>query len=153
MEKINKEKDILLLIKRLDKLIKKDFDDRLSEFGLTGQQGRILFYISRRVNLDKQEVHQNDIEKEFHLTKSTVSGLVKRLEKNGFIETIKSFPYTIMNPTSKAEQMIDKIHDTRIDAINILLKGFKEKEKEQFIKDITRAIENMQGGKEHVEKN
>ncbi len=142
----NRKNDIIFLTKYLGKLIDKDFDSRLAKFDLTGQQGRILFYIAKRTNCDNQDVHQNDIEQEYHLSKSTVSGIVKRMEKKGIITIEKQHPYAVLKPTDNGENIIESLHSQRDDAINKLLKDFSDKEKEQICKLLNQLIENMEGG-------
>ena len=142
----NRRNDIIFLTKYLGKLIDKDFDSRLAKFDLTGQQGRILFYIAKRTNCDNQDVHQNDIEQEYHLSKSTVSGIVKRMEKKGIITIEKQHPYAVLKPTDAGEKIIESLHSQREEAFNILLKDLSEEEKEQICKLLNKLIENMEGG-------
>ena len=52
------------------------------KYGVTNNQIHILFYLIK--NQDKQ-INQRDIEKEFELTNPTVTGILNRLENNGFI--------------------------------------------------------------------
>ena len=109
----SRKDDIIFLIKYLGKLLDKDLDARLSEYDLTGQQGRMLFYIAKRTNIDKEEVHQNDIEQEYHLSKSTVSGIVKRMEKKGIISIEKQHPYAVLKPTEEGECIIHKLREVQ----------------------------------------
>ena len=146
MERQNKEQDFFFLIRFLQKLISADLDKRLSEYDLTGQQGRILFFIYGMTNIKKQEVHQNDLENEFHLSKSTVSGLVKRMEKRGFINIEKQHPYAILTPTEKANEVINHLEEHREEAINQLIKDVDEKDREITIKTLNRFINNMKEG-------
>ena len=138
--------DIIFLIKYLGKLLDKDLDARLSEFDLTGQQGRILFYIAKRTNICKLEVHQNDIEQEFHLSKSTVSGLVKRMEKKGVISIEKKHPYANIKIEEAGKNIICHLRMHRDEAIAQLSKGLTEEEKEQVITLLNKMITNMEGG-------
>lgn len=142
----SRKNDIIFLTKYLGKLIDKDFDSRLAKYDLTGQQGRILFYIAKKTNCEKQEVHQNDIEQEYHLSKSTVSGIVKRMEKKGVISIEKQHPYAVLKPTDAGKKIIESLHLQKDDAVNQLLKGLSEKEKEQACKLLNKLIENMEGG-------
>ena len=142
----NRRNDIIFLIKYLGKLVDRDFDSRLAKYDLTGQQGRILFYIAKKTNREKQEVHQNDIEQEYHLSKSTVSGIVKRMEKKGVITIEKQHPYAVLKPTDTGEKIIESLHSQREEAFNILLKDLSEEEKEQVCKLLNKLIENMEGG-------
>lgn len=147
MVKCERKNDVIYLVKYLSKLIDKDFENRLSEFSLTAQQGRILFFIARKVNIEKLEVHQNDIENEYHLSKSTVSGLVKRMEKKGLIDIEKQHPYAILKPTEEAMKIINHLHERRIDSINMLTKGLNDNKKEEICVLLNKLIENMEGGK------
>ncbi|MGT2754704.1 MarR family winged helix-turn-helix transcriptional regulator [Streptococcus ovis] len=54
---------------------------------LAGPQGLTVTYL---LNHQEEEVFIKDIEKVLHISKSVASGLIKRMEKNGFIEVIPS---------------------------------------------------------------
>lgn len=140
----DKKDNLFYLIRYLKKLIDKDFDARLSEHGLTGQQGRILFFIYHH---DK-EVHQNDIENEFHLSKSTVSGLVKRMEKKGFIDIKKQHPYAVISVSNLGHDVINHLATKRIDAIEQLTSGLNEEDKQKVCEYLVKLIKNMEGGNE-----
>ena len=145
---MNKERknDTVYLIRYLHKLISQDFDKRLSEYGLTCQQGRILFYIEK-ISKEK-DVHQNDIENEFHLSKSTVSGLVKRMEKKGIIQIIKKPPYVNIIPTEEGSNIVSKMRKNKDIAIDELFKDVNKEDKDNVINTLNKMIENMEGGKE-----
>ena len=137
---------VLRKIRYLNKLIDADFEKRLSEVGLTAQQGRIFLFIYWKNKEQDVEIHQNDIENEFHLSKSTVSGLVKRLEKTNVIERIKQHPYAILKPTSQGDEIINHLRANRKKTIEQLFTGLNEEEKEQMMKLIEKMIVNMGGG-------
>lgn len=141
-----RKEDIIFLIKYLQKLLDCDLDKRLAEQDLTGQQGRILFYINREVTCHGKEVHQNDIEREYHLSKSTVSGIVKRLEKKEIITVEKQHPYAILKPTQKAQDIIHYVCMHRDDTLAQLLKDINEDDKKAIIKLLNKMIVNMEGG-------
>lgn len=54
---------------------------------LSGPQGHVLFFLSKHAH---RELFVKDIEKELQISKSVASNLVKRMEKNGFIQTVAS---------------------------------------------------------------
>ena len=138
---MNKEDaDLLFLIKVLDKKVCEDFDNRLSKFGLTGQQGRILFFINYKKET-ANSVLQCDIEKRYNLSKSTVSGLVQRLIKNEFVIRTKKG----LEPTEKALKVISALKEGREQTLNRLTQGFDENEKKQLIEGFKQLIENMGG--------
>lgn len=137
-----KRNDIIFLTIYLKKLVDKDFDNRLSQYGLTGQQGRILFFVFH----SEREIHQNDIEKEYHLSKSTVSGLVKRMEKKGFINIEKHHPYAILHVSDKGKEVINDLKVHRKEAMSSLLKGISKEDQDYICKNLLKLIDNMEGG-------
>lgn len=137
------ELDVISYIKFLNKLLTLDFDKRLSEYGLTCQQGRVLFYIYRKTN-EGLEVHQNDIEKQFNLSKSTVSGLVKRMMKNDLINKNQSHPYCTLTPSEKGCGIVDNIHKNRLKTTNKILQGFDEKQQKEINNLLEKMIKNME---------
>ena len=143
----NRKNDIIFLVKYLSKLIDKDFDNRLSEYDLTGQQGRILFFVACKTDIEHLEVHQNDIENEYHLSKSTVSGIVKRMNKKNLISIEKQHPYAILRPTDEGRKIIHQLRENRNIAVKRLLKGLDNEQREILNKDLNKLIENMEGGK------
>ena len=72
-------------------LIKKKMDKHMNEglkkYDLTKTQRDILGYLHFR---DKNPVIQKDIEEHFHISNSTVTGILNRLEQKGFIERKQS---------------------------------------------------------------
>lgn len=140
-----KEKDLLFYIKVLDKKICEDFDSRLEKWGLTSQQGRILFFVYRLNKCENVLVHQSDIESHFHLSKSTVSGLVNRLINNGFIKKVDGTRYPTLEPTEKGIEVIDNIHKSREITLERLLTGVDEAERKQIENGLKMLIRNMGG--------
>ena len=144
MEEIKFDQDVLFLIRKLNKDLGIDFDKRLNEYGLTSQQGRALFFINKRVNFDHVDVYQVDLENRFELSKSTVSGLVKRMEKNGLINIVKDKNRSSLIPTEKSLQIIDKMHERRISTIEKLFKGIEEDRRKEIIEGIKKLISNIE---------
>jgi DNA-binding MarR family transcriptional regulator len=87
-----------------------------------------------------------DIEEEFRLSHPTVSGLLARLEKKGFIEMRSDRE----DRRCKRIYLLDKgkdcnksMYETICATENRLVEGFTEEEKEQFFGYLNRAIANM----------
>lgn len=150
MSEPNFQQDIIYLIKHLSKLLQLDFDERLSRFGLTSAQGRVLFFIYKNEKIDKKEVHQNDIEKAFSLAKSTVNGYISRLIKNGFITKKNIHPYASLEITEDGINVISEIKKGRIETTNKLFSGYSEEEKEIVIKHLQILVSNLEGGNSYV---
>lgn len=138
----SKDEDILFLIKILSKKLRAHFDKGLEQYGLTGQQGRCLFLIYL-YNQKNVELHQNDIEKCLELSKSTVSGLIDRLESKELIRRIYEKQYTKLEPTEKGISIVDNIGKGREDTIKHLFKGFNEEEQSQVIQIVKKLIINL----------
>ena len=146
MDKWNCREDIIYLTKHLGKLLDADFDKRVSEIGLTAAQARVLFFINRMARFESQEVHQNDIEREFCLAKSTVNGLISRLLKTGYIVKKNIHPYSVLEITQEGINAIQKIKEGRIDVINKLFKGYTEEERRTALQQFNKLIDNLEGG-------
>ena len=116
----------------------------LTEMELTASQGPVLGYIAHR----KNPPCARDIEEEFHLSHPTVSGLLSRLEKKGFIEY---FPDEIdrrckrLRLLPKGQQCIEIMHRTIAENETKMVQGFSEEEQELFFSFLNRAIHNMGG--------
>lgn len=143
MEKFQPDEDLLFLVKTLNKELALDFDKRLSEFGLTGSQGRLLFFLHRKVTVNQEVIHQNDLEKTFGLSKSTVSGLVDRLAKKELIERINDKPYISLVPTANAVKIVDSVKSQRNKTIEKLTQGLSEDDVERMKNNIKLLIKNI----------
>lgn len=117
----------------------------LAQMDLTAAQGPILGYLSRR----KTPPCSRDIEEEFHLSHPTVSGLLSRLEKKGFIE-FRPDPEDRRCKRifilEKGCQCHDRIRQAIRESEAQMLQGFTEEEQMLFDAFLKRAITNMGGG-------
>ena len=136
------DEDILYKTKILSKKMRACFDKKLLEFDLTAQQGRALCYICQN-KAQSKETHQNDIEKCFELSKSTVSGLIDRLEKKDLIKRIPAGACTKIVPTAKGHDVIELINKGRNETMTKLLNGFNEDEQSEIFNIITKLLENL----------
>lgn len=143
MDKYQPEEDILYLVKTLNKELWLDMDRRLSEYDLTGVQYRLLNFLYREVALGQGTVHQNDLEKNFGLSKSTISGLVDRMAKKELIQRVNDKPYVSLVPTQKGLDIITAIKSQRNQTIVKLTRGLKEEDINQMKEDIRLLIKNI----------
>lgn len=144
---IDKDKDLLFLAKRLHKLMDARFTSMLAELDLTAQQGRILLYVNGKTNFKNENVIQKNIEEHFALSKSTVSGLITRMEKKEILKRAQSQGSSNIVLTQKGLELIDIIEKSRYDVKEKCLKGISEEEEETVIKALGKIIENMKEGK------
>lgn len=114
----------------------------LAQMDLTAAQGRIMGYIAHA----QRRLCSRDIEEEFHLSHPTVSGLLSRLEKKGFIEfrpDEKDRRCKRIYILPKGEECNETMHRAIVENEERLVQGFSEEEKELFRSFLGRAIANM----------
>lgn len=120
----------------------------LEEIDLTAAQGHIMGYLSRR----SDPPCPKDIEEAFRLSHPTVSGLLSRLEKKGFIalqtdEKDRRCKRIYVLPKGKECQ--EAMHRAIMSIEDQLVTGFTEEEQLQFEALFERAIANMGGYPHH----
>ena len=116
----------------------------LCEMELTAAQGHIMGYLAHR----KQPPCCKDIEEAFHLSHPTVSGLLARLERKGFIEfrpDAQDRRCKRIYVLPKGQECNEKMHNTIVNNEKRIVQGFTEEEQEQFAAFLERAIANMGG--------
>ena len=137
------EKEIFLSIKKLNKRFELNFNSALAEYDLTSQQGMVLFFLNRQVHVNNRIIHQNDIEKEFNISKSTVSALVDRLEKKQFIEKKNNYPYAELYLTDKGKQLADLFRKNWLIYLDKLFTGLNEEEKIHLLEVLNKLNSNI----------
>lgn len=114
----------------------------LAQMDLTAAQGHIMGYLSRR----ETPACSRDIEETFQLSHPTVSGLLARLEKKGFIEFRpdehdRRCKRIFVLP--KGVECDARMRQTLQNNEALLVQGFSEEEKELFAQLLQRALQNM----------
>ncbi len=88
----NKHRVIGFEIKKVSNLIRRNIDETIAEsedrekIEITGMQSWIIGYIYD--NWEDKDLFQRDIENEFKIRRSTATGMLGLLEKNGFIKRV-----------------------------------------------------------------
>ena len=120
----------------------------LASMDLTAAQGHIMGFLAHR----KEPPCSRDIEEAFHLSHPTVSGLLGRLEKKGFIE----FRPDPQDRRCKRIYMLERghqcnalMHQTIQENEEKMVQGFTEEERAEFLTLLERAITNMGGNPCH----
>lgn len=128
-------------------------DQMAKQYGvehLAGPQGHVLRYLSQ--NQDK-EIFVKDIEAKMKVSKSVASNLVKRMEKNGFIQIApsysdKRFKQVVMTELAKTKiEPLDKWHQ---ELVNHLFVGIPKEDFEAMIRLITQLKQNIKKYKEET---
>ena len=130
------------LSKVLSGCMKTAMDNTLASMDLTAAQGHIMGYLAKR----PQPPCSRDIEETFHLSHPTVSGLLSRLEKKGFIElrpdeTDRRCKRIYMLP--KGKELNETMSRVILDNEARVVAGFSPEEQELFTSMLLRAIDNM----------
>ena len=109
---------------------------------LSGPQGLILIYLCE----NDEEVYQKDREKYFNIRRSTATGLLNSLEKNGYItkEPVENDKrMKKIKATEHAYSTVEKIDNHVIQLEKIMLDGIDEKEVKQFRNTISKMTLNL----------
>ena len=145
MENISKKEQLVPLIRIIDKEFKKDFEKRLSKYDLTAQQGRLLFYINCNVE-EGQKVRQVDIEKNFRLTKSTVHGLIERMEKANLVIKIKEGNHQYIEISDDCKKILEDVFSRRLECLNKMTEGLSDEEINTLHSLLMKIYENRDKG-------
>ncbi len=111
---------------------------------LTAMQRHVLNYIL--LETLHRELYQKDIEEEFQIRKSTATGILQLMEKNGFICrecTKQDARLKRIVPTKKAEALRPKILEHIRDTEKRLVEGVSEEEIKICRKVLLQMIRNL----------
>ena len=118
--------------------------DTLVQMDLTAAQGHIMGFLSRQT----ESPCARDIAEEFQLSHPTVSGLLSRLEKKGFIAFLpdqQDKRSRRIHVLPKGHECVERIVDTIHANEQRMVQDFSEEEKKLFLEFLDRAIVNMGG--------
>lgn len=132
--------DVGRLINKISHQLKRQMCFHQEESELTNMQKRVLHYILFRSL--KEEIYQRDIEKEFQIRRSTATGILQLLEKNGFVsrETVEwDARLKRLVPTAKAEGVREEI----LSNISYMETILKQKISQEDMKICVHVLEQM----------
>ena len=145
MEQRSKKEELIPLFRVIDKEFKRDFERRLSKYDLTAQQGRLLFYINWNTKNGNQ-IRQVDIEKNFQLTKSTVHGLINRMEKANLVIKIKEKNNQYIEISDDCKKILQDVFSQRMECLNKMTEGLSDEEIETLHSLLMKIYENRDKG-------
>lgn len=114
----------------------------LASMDLTAAQGHVMGFIAMK----KQPPCARDIEEAFHLSHPTVSGILNRLEKKGFIEfrpDKEDRRCKRIYILEKGLELIETMHRVIQHNEELLVHNFTDEEKDLFSRLLLRGIDNM----------
>lgn len=116
----------------------------LEDVELTCSQGHVMGFVTHQAEMPCPR----DVEEAFGLSHPTVSGLLARLEKKGFLELIpdehdRRCKRIRMLP--KGREYMDRLHLTIRETEGRLVKDMSPEEQEAFARYLDQAIRNLGG--------
>ncbi|HEL1951239.1 TPA: winged helix-turn-helix transcriptional regulator [Streptococcus suis] len=137
-------RNLLNQIEQISETIAKEYDVE----HLAGPQGWALRFIAERSDL---ETFVKDIDAELCISKSVASNLVKRMEKNGFIQVLPSQVdkrYKQLVLTEKGQSKISRLEAFHEEMHRSLFQGIQKEEFHQIKQVANQLKENIQRYKE-----
>ena len=132
------------LVKILHCCTEQAITEALEKLELTAAQGRVMGYLAR----NPCPKCPKDVEEAFHLSHPTVSGLLARLEKKGFLELYPDpddHRCKRIRILPKGVRCHETMHCTIMDMERRMVQDFTPEEEAAFHALLTRAITNMGG--------
>lgn len=135
-------------LKQVNNLIRRKLDLRFSEAGLSefiGMQGPVLGYIQRESS--QRDVFQRDIEKSFHIRRSTATVMLQNLEQKGYIarEAVASDARLKKIRLTQSAIRYDQEIRSLLDQFNLELEtGITVAERETFCCVLEKIIRNLE---------
>ncbi len=145
------KKEIGKYIQIVSRQLKRNMDETLNKYNVTGVQSMLIGYIYKKSK--NEEVFAKDIEEEFEMRKATVAGIIQLMETNGLIERrakegdcrLKSIVLT-----QKALE-IQKIAKKQIDITEKnIVKEMTKEEQIQFLQLLKKASSNLENCKKSM---
>lgn len=136
---------ISLLFKIADVTFSKRLNSANEEYGLTGNQAQLLGTI-RKCRKEMDEVFPSTLEERMHVSRPTMSGLLKRLEAKGFIifaPSSKDKRYKQVLLTEKAEAVNQRIGEKIFETERKMLEGISEEDVEIARTIVKKMIDNI----------
>ncbi len=130
-------------VRMLSHSIRLSIDRNLAEMDLTGQQSFVLRYLSEH---EDSVVYPKDIERRFRLTHPTVSGILQRLERKGYIICIpepndRRCKRITLTPAAREVQMDIRRHIKYME--QTMTNGMRQDEVETFLRLLDLAAQNL----------
>lgn len=138
------EKDCGMWIRILSHKLKKRMNANMQSLGLTGGQSRIMHYIL--VKCAEGPVFQRDVEKAFGMSRSTATGILQLMEKNGLIvrESVASDArLKSLIPTERAAHLDAQISESLRQGEQRLTKGLSSEQLAQFLETAAHMAANL----------
>ena len=132
---------------------RRNASEAVGDDGLTTMQKHVLKHIL--LETMHREVYQKDIEEEFQIRKSTATGILQLMEKNGFISRESSKKDARLKrivPTPKAEALRPEILEHIRDTEKRLIQGIDQEDVKICRKVLVQMIQNLAENKKKIRR-
>ncbi len=135
---------ILFLLTRLQERSYRYLSRELEQRGIVGiepSHGAIIRQLATHGSLS-----MTDLARLIDRTKPTVTVLVRKLEKNGYIERVqdpKDGRVTLICLTGKTKALADGLQEVSHRLLNKIFKGFSSVDKRDMVNQLEKAIQNF----------
>lgn len=126
-----------------ERLERRANENGLKKRELTYAQGKVLWYLHRH---EEEKVTLRDLERFFDCSHATVSGLIARLEEKGYVSLERDDRdrrAKVVSLTDKERENFRDMQNRHTELEEILLAGFSEEEREQFLGYLDRVHKNL----------
>lgn len=144
---MKQDRKILSCLRIISNTVRKTADIRLAEKcrDLSEMSACFILYLDKQEE-DGEPVFQKNLEKEFKISKATVSQIVSRMEEKRLVKRVGDTKDTRLKwiiLTDYARQMIPLLRaaDRRFESR--ILKGFSKEEKKSFLEYLNRIQNNL----------
>ena len=143
---VEKRKDVGPVIHAVSNLLSRRVDAEKRERGMaevTPMQIWIIGYLHDHCD---QDIFQKDIERAFTITRSTVTGILKLMEKNGYIMRItvpEDARLKKLVLTKKGEDILQKVREHRDEMERLLVNGMTEEEINALFQLLDKLKQNL----------
>ena len=123
----------------------KQLDRLLQEKGLTGVQFGVLGQLRRLEESGQAEINQRDLENAAHVTHPTMTEIVKRLEKQGFVAcepSARDRRFKRIRSTDRAAALLCETQELDERVFRRLTQGLSESEVASLLSVTDKMIEN-----------
>lgn len=147
MEVIQTEKNMPfgLRFSLLHRSFRRMMNARLSEEDLTGVQFGVLGELHRLEKSGWTEIKQRDLENASHVTHPTMTEIIKRLEKKGFIccrASLSDRRQKLISTTDKAHSLSQEIDRIDKEVFSRLCRGLSPAQVEEFLNTMNVMLKN-----------
>lgn len=132
-----------LLLKMVNNMFERKLNNNIYEIGLTSTQCRVIGFLD--INRDRP-INPIDIEREFCLTRPTVTGVLKRLEEKGFIEISQNSTdkrYKEIKLANKTDELIGIMKTNLLQTEKTLYKNLTEADKNELYRILKTMLNNF----------